>query len=470
MPVLSALPPLPADPSRRPPRLPRPHPVPRLSEAAVELPSPAGEAEFWERVRRTGTPLVGPDPEGEPDHAAVTFLWRGDSTTRAVQVMPNKIGDPGSPEGNLMERVPGTHVWHWTVRLRRDWQGTYDLLVDDVNDEADDTSRGRPDPGTAGYWAWLRTQRRTDPFNSRRLPRRWGGEPLSYAALPDAPDTSVWQSRPDVPRGFLSEHTVAGTALGAGRRAWLYEPARSGPHEPTRREPYEPVHRSAPYELPLLVLLDGDHWGPHLGVAHLLDNLIADGLIPPVAAVLPDSVDSDTRYRELTCRQDYVSFLTEELLPWAAARLPLSDDPGRTVIAGQSLGGLTAAYVGLTASHRFGHVLAQSGSFWWPAGPDAEWFAEALAAAPRVPVRFRFAFGEQEWVVLPAARRLRGALAAAGYHDAEYREFNGGHDYLCWRAELADGLVAALSDSAQPDSGTRPGGRTWPGGSARATT
>ncbi|MBN0048033.1 enterochelin esterase [Streptomyces actuosus] len=434
------LPALPEDPLRRPPRLPRPEPVPRLAGTAVDLPSPAGEAQFWERVRRTGTPLVGPDPGGDPDHAAVTFLWRGDHTTRAVQVVPNKLGDPRSPEGNLMERVPGTDVWHWTVRLRRDWHGTYDLLVDDAADEPDgardataaEEGDGRPDPGSASYWPWLRTRHRGDPYNPHRLPRRWDGPPLPYAELPDAPRGSAWVPRPGVQGGTLGEHRVTSTALGAGRRVWLYEPAR-------RR----------PGELPVLVLLDGDHWGPRLGVAHLLDNLIADGLIPPVAALLPDSVDTDTRYRELTCRPEYVSFLTDELLPWAAERLPLTRDPDRTVIAGQSLGGLTAAYAGLTAPHRFGHVLAQSGSFWWPAGPHAEWFADALAASARVPVRFRLAFGEQEWVALPAARRLRAALAATGYHDAVYREFNGGHDYVCWRAELADGLVAALSGSAQ---------------------
>lgn len=41
--------------------------------------------------------------------------------------------------------------------------------------------------------------------------------------------------------------------------------------------------------------------------------------------------------------------------------------------------------------------------------------------------------------------RLRDTLTAAGYEDAVYREFNGGHDYLCWRTELADGLVGLLS-------------------------
>lgn len=405
---------------RHPPRLARPDLLPRLAEPGCALPAPEGVEAFWADVRRRGTPLVGPDPRGRADHRAVTFLWRGSPATRAVQVLPNKLGDPRDPGGNLMEHVPGTDVWHWTLRLRDDWRGTYDVFVDEG---------GGPEPATPAYWQWLRTRRRSDPFNARALPRRWGGGPVPYAELPAAPTSADWEPRPEVARGRVAEHKVPSAHLGGRRSVWLYEP-------PGARE-------SA--DLPVLVLLDGEHWQPRLGLAHLLDNLIADGRLPPLAAVLPDSVDAGTRWAELTCRPEYVAFLTEELLPWAAGRLPLTGDPARTVIAGQSLGGLTAAYAALRAPHRFGNVLAQSGSFWWPDGPEPEWLTARVADTPRLPVRFRLSFGEQEWVALPAARRLRAALAAAGYDDAVHREFNGGHDYLCWRTELADGLLDLLS-------------------------
>ncbi|MFE7121742.1 alpha/beta hydrolase-fold protein, partial [Streptomyces sp. NPDC057654] len=117
----------------------------------------------------------------------------------------------------------------------------------------------------------------------------------------------------------------------------------------------------------------------------------------------------------------------------------------RTVLAGQSLGGLMAAHAAVRAPHRFGNALAQSGSFWWPDGPDAEWLTRVIATAEegRLPVRFHLSAGEQEWVLLPANRRLRDTLREGG-HDVRYREFNGGHDYLCWRTELAEGLVHLL--------------------------
>jgi enterochelin esterase-like enzyme len=395
----------------RPPRLPRPHPLPRLTPPARPLPGPGGTEEFWAAVRRTGTPLIGPDPLGAGDHRAVTFLWRGTPATRAVRVLPNKLADPGDSAGNLMERVPGTDVWHWTLRLRHDWRGTYDLYADEGDGS---TEAGR---------------RRRDPFNPLSLPHRWDGTPVSCAELPAAPRAADWQPRPGTPRGTVTEHQVRATRLGGSRRVWLYRPPGGTPDQ---------------RDLPVLVLLDGEHWQPRLGVSRLLDTLIADGRLPPLAAVLPEAVDGATRWRELTCDPAYVAFLTDDLLPWAARRLPLTRDPARTVIAGQSLGGLTAAYAALAAPHRFGNVLAQSGSFWWPVGPDAEWLTRTLARGPRPPVRFRLSFGEQEWVVLPAARRLRDTLAALGCHDSSYREFNGGHDYLCWRTEMADGLVELL--------------------------
>ncbi|SES01511.1 enterochelin esterase [Streptomyces qinglanensis] len=416
----------------RPPRLPRPQPVPRLPEPGVPLPRrPASAADFWAGVRRRGTPLLAPDPHGSPEHRAVTFLWRGSPATRAVQVLPNKLTDPRAPEGNLMTRAPGTDIWHWTVRLRDDWRGTYVFHVDDG---------GGPAPEDPAYWPWLRRTRRTDPHNPHTLPARWSGEPVSCAELPAAPAADDWLPRPGVARGTVTEHTLPSAHLGGARRVWLYAPP------PGDRRPAAPDNASAPDTgLPVLVLLDGEHWQPRLGLAHLLDNLVADGRIPPLAAVLPDSVDAATRWRELTCRPAFAAFLAGELLPWAATLLPLTDDPARTLVAGQSLGGLTAAYAALRAPHRFGNVLAQSGSFWWPDGPSAEWLTGRIAAGPRLPIRFRLSFGTQEWVALPAARRLRDALAAAGYADAVHREFNGGHDYLCWRTELADGLVELLA-------------------------
>ncbi|MGW0608402.1 enterochelin esterase [Streptomyces sp. NPDC002640] len=414
-----------------PPRTPRPAAM-ELAESPriAALASGAESVEaFWASVRATGTPLVEPDPHGSDDHALVTFLWQGDDRVRAALALPNKLADPRDPAANLMRRLPGTDVWHWTLRMRTDWRATYSLCVDDGDDP------GAPRPDEQPYLPWLRSRPRVDPFNSRTLARRWGGVRQSVLELPDAPPADpLWRPRPGAARGTVTEHLLRSELLGNERRVWLYEPA----------------HRDPGAELPVVVLFDGEMWQPELEISVLLDNLIADGAIPPVAAVLPESLGSECRYRELACRDAFVEFLSTELLPWAGTLLPLAVDPSRTVLAGQSLGGLAALYGVMRAPERFGNALSCSGSVWWPnhAETDGEWLTGAIREHG-VPegVRLWLSAGEQEWVLLPASRHLRDALAERRA-DFAYREFNGGHDYLCWRTELADGLTALLGRPA----------------------
>ena len=176
----------------------------------------------------------------------------------------------------------------------------------------------------------------------------------------------------------------------------------------------------------------------------VLDNLIADSAIPPVVAVLADSVDNETRTRELQRHEPFVEFLTAELLPWAHDRLSFADDPAQTVAAGASLGGLTAAFCGFRRPDVFGLVLSQSGAF-------QRGLPEDFARADRLPLRLYLDVGtlettpfEQFASLYHANLHMRDVLIAKGY-DVSFQEFPGGHDYLWWRETVADGLVALLN-------------------------
>jgi len=117
--------------------------------------------------------------------------------------------------------------------------------------------------------------------------------------------------------------------------------------------------------------------------------------------------------------------------------------PERTIIAGSSLGALTAAYAVLRAPHRFGYAYSMAGSFWWPSpqtlGEEPAWLTRCFAAAPRLPARFRLEVGLQEHGLLGFTRHMRDVLLAKGY-PVSYSEYNGGHDRLCWVAGFAAGL------------------------------
>ncbi|MEV6973101.1 enterochelin esterase [Kitasatospora sp. NPDC093806] len=394
------------------------------------------EDEFWARVATEGAPLVDPDPD-DPAYRLVTFVLRdgtaGDATAgdavadeagpydgvlALVHTVTDKDRHAGDLTPHLMERRPGG--WSRTYRLRADHRASYQLYP----------VRGAV-PGTArADWLRVLDGARPDPLDhgtaaGPRLPARDGRHPSSVLALPDAPAQPHAGRRPDVPRGRTVPAEVA------GRRVDVHLPAG---------------HRADDGPYPVLVLLDGEMWGEVLSVGDTLDNLTAEGLIPPTVALLVHTMGPG-RPDDLSCNPDFVDLLADRVLPWASARFRTTADPARTVIAGQSAGGLTAAFAAFRRPARFGNALSQSGSFWWPDGTEfdagSEWLTRQFAGQERRTARFYVEVGLQEWMLLPQNRHLRDVLTARGY-DLAYREFNGGHDYACWRGGLADGLVHLL--------------------------
>jgi enterochelin esterase family protein len=169
-------------------------------------------------------------------------------------------------------------------------------------------------------------------------------------------------------------------------------------------------------------------------------------------AVLPDSLDRKTRSLELPCYEPFVDYLKQELLPWVHARYHVTSDPARTIVAGSSYGGLAATFAGFKAPEVFGNVLSQSGTFRWNIREregvrdlnEEAWLIRQFVASPKLPLRLYLEVGllersdTEDMVVMN--RRIRDVLEAKGYEVA-YSEYNGGHDYTCWRGSLADGLL-----------------------------
>ncbi|MFF2541837.1 enterochelin esterase [Kitasatospora sp. NPDC058063] len=363
------------------------------------------------------TPLVALCSD-DPAYRLVTFTHHNgdcDGVLALLHTVTDKDRHAGDLTPHLMERQPdGT--WAITYRLREDHRASYQLYP--FHGEAPGTTR--PD--------WLRVldQARPDPYDTEpRLPARDGRHPASVLSLPAAPAQPYVARRDGVPRGRTLEHTVA------GRRIDVHLPAG---------------HRADGGPYPVAVLLDGEMWGEVLSVGDTLDNLTADGAIPPTVTLLVHTM-GPKRPDDLSCNPAFIDLLADRLLPWAAQEFGASGDPAATVIAGQSAGGLTAAYAAYRRPERFGNALSQSGSFWWPDETEfdagSEWLTRRLAAEERRQARFWIEVGLQEWMLLAQNRHLRDVLTARGY-DLAYREFNGGHDYACWRGGLADGLAHLL--------------------------
>jgi enterochelin esterase family protein len=410
---------------------------------------------FWADVGRVGTPLIEL-VDDEPQHRDVTFVWRDRAATA---VLVSFSGLPRSaPETGQLSRVDGTDIWYATFRLRSDHRSSYRFIVSGPDTVADDRnlSRNRDvDPRR------MKLSGQPDPFNSCRLPGRWGQPESSVFALPDAP-ADPWLSpfgrsshseRPSEHRPAdrsVVRHRVESERLGCERDVWVYRP-------PAAEQGTDPA---------VLVLCDGDRWFGELQFQRVLDAAIDAGIVPPVIVLAPDAVDLDTRWQELSAHDPFVDFLADELLgnglpAEASGRWSVTVDPARTVIAGQSLGGLTALYAALTRPDRFGAVLAQSASLWWKPGlptgrpragdPRHCWLADRFAAADRLPAAVHLQAGLLEGdpvggapsSMVLRARRLRNVLQARGVQVSSY-EFAGGHDYACWRSTLIDGLARVL--------------------------
>ena len=152
---------------------------------------------------------------------------------------------------------------------------------------------------------------------------------------------------------------------------WGYTPANYGA---TRERPY------------LLISTDGAAYVNGIEATATLDNLIAAKRIPPVVAVFVGNAPTIptanggrlTRSIELSCNETFVKALANELLPWVRSNYRVADRASETIIAGFSLGGLSAAFSALRQPALFGNVLSQSGAFWWrpPGEAESDWLAK----------------------------------------------------------------------------------------------
>ncbi|EKK3978605.1 enterochelin esterase [Cronobacter sakazakii] len=402
----------------------------------------AGSDAWWQAKQAQGIPEISGTASGT---CCVTFWWRdpaGDESTSDVQrvwIYLTGITDhhkPSAPQS--LTRLPGTDAWYWRTELDAAWRGSYCFIPSTKTDDfapdafADVPARHALREG----WRALLPQAIPDPFN----PHHWRGgrgHPMSALHLPDAPAQPGWEEK-DVAYTPAQEFVWQSEKLGNARRVWLFTTGGD----------------DAPLTRPLAILLDGQFWANSQPVWPALQMLTNSGALPPAVYLLVDVIDTAHRSRELPCNANFWEALWEELLPQARNHTRWRDAPDTTVIAGQSFGGLAALYAGLRWPQRFGCVLSQSGSFWWPtreASGEGGWLVEELAAGRFDPrgLRIYLEAGLHEPLILQANQRLVSLLQRT-QPPLFWRQVEGGHDALCWRGGLTDGLAALWAATPTP--------------------
>ena len=406
---------------------------PRLSALTKELETGNRAAldTFWQDVTKQGAPLVEPI-EGDDRQVLLTFLWRAKEETRNVVVVGGVAGHDFSK--NQMTRLLETDLWYRTYRVRNDARFTYNLSPNDslVPFAKIDIKNQKAVMQRVSTF-------KLDPLN----PIMYVGLPATSALeLPGAPPQPWVKRSRDVPAGKLEEKRLKSAILGNERRTWVY----TTPGYKTGGKPY-----------PLMVLFDGFAYTLLVPTPVILDNLLSNGLIPPMVAVVLDNPTPTSRDEEMPCNARFADFLAKEAVPWVRENYHVTKDANKTIVAGSSYGGLAATFAGFRHPEIFGNVISQSGSFWWKPDGDGEheWLTRQFVSSPKLPVRFYMDVGLMETGPTPGNgpdqvvvnRHMRDVLQAKGY-SVHYREFNGGHEYLNWRGTLADALLALVGKSA----------------------
>ncbi len=339
------------------------------------------------RARVHGTPLI----EG----ARVTWLWRGRST-------PALVGDFNQWDVGRAPRFRrvAPDLFACTLALSLDAYIEYAFRH-----------------GTA---------HRVDPLNPRQTPNGLGGR-NSYFYMPRAAPTPLISRTPGRPHGTLTRHAVQMDFLATTRprAVWLYQPPAPGPY-------------------PLLVVWDGADYLRRVKLPAIVDNLIAQQRIRPMALALVAS-DGPARLVEYGASDITLLSLTQQILPLARKHLPLLDwrrHHGAYGVLGASMGGLMALYTGLRLPHIFGRVLSQSGAF---AIPGREFVTSALVRhSPRLPLKIWMSVGRYEWLL--GRNRAMYRLLKSKRYAVTYREYNTGHNYPAWRDEIANGLEVMFGE------------------------
>lgn len=210
-------------------------------------------------------------------------------------------------------------------------------------------------------------------------------------------------------------------------------------------------------------------------IPETLDELYAAGRIAHLILVAIHAGDrlqeygtaNHPDYKHRGSKADaYTRFLINELRPFLQARYQLSTHPAENVIAGFSLGGLSAMDIAWHYPDKFARVGVFSGSFWWrskasvPEDPDANRIMHEIISQShhRPGMRFWFQCGTNDETedrnnngiidsiddTLDLIRELKKLSYKEG-RDIHYLEvIDGEHNHGTWAKVMPDFLVWAF--------------------------
>lgn len=245
----------------------------------------------------------------------------------------------------------------------------------------------------------------------------------------------AWEIQ-NVPHGEVHHHFYRSSIIGDERDYFVYTP---------------PSYRNTRVKLPVLYLLHGfsdmaNGW-TEVGKAHvILDNLIAQGKAKPMVVVMtlgygiPDYAypGSTSRNRPGSGLENQTKFgksLLEEVIPAVQKNYRVSNRREDRAIAGLSMGGAEALFIGLNHLETFGSVGAFS-SGGLPAAKPEDVFADLDAKKASNLKAFYISCGTDDSLI-GFHRGFTSWLKEKGFTPV-VRETPGGHVWMNWRRNLIE--------------------------------
>lgn len=354
----------------------------------------ASPEQTWNELKATGSiPYAVED--------SVALLYKGEATSVSWMGDFNGWGYDKKFK-NAGTKIPNSDVWILRTALPKDARLDYKIILNGNN--------------------WI-----LDPNN---LNQQWsgvgGGSPNSELQMP------AWKKDPNAIER-------EGLAKGKVQRDILYNSPALGYQ--IMYSIYLPNGYSTSKKYPVIYVTDGyEYLHERMGNMHtVLDNLIADKKIEPVVAVFVDHREpvnrsNNKRMDELAMNSKYLTFFSDDLVPFIESNYSVSKDPKERAILGTSMGGLTSAYFAFSKPGVFGMAGIQSPAFWYKTE-----IYKVCDNPENPPVKIFLTTG----VINDAqdgARKMRDILEknTCAY---QYSETNQGHSWGNWRDTLDDILI-----------------------------
>ena len=419
---------------------------PMMSRLQEEIKFNKKEAvlKFWKEIEKQGTPIFE-EIEGDNKYNIITFLVREDKETENIACF--SIFTTEDIKEGLLEKIEDTNIYFKSYRILKGIRETYNLTKNNPLEPKDPIENIFKNKDLIF----------SDPLNSKEGFWEVDGIKFPHNEIisPEAPPQPYYGERININSGKVKEFTSHSEILNNNRQILVYTP-------------YKYSLKHSPYYF--LLLFDGIIFEEIAKVSSTLDNLIADNKIPPVVAIMVENfipISLAQRAGELPPNPKFIEYIITELLPWGYENFNITTNPSQSVISGASYGGIASAFIAFKHPEIFGNILSMSGTYSWYPGAEywqqrikdlenlvqwwskedekeGEWLIRQFAQTKRLPLKFYLDVGILEETdpagLFISNRHFRTVLQDKGY-TFSYVEFLGGHDFVCWRGSIADGLI-----------------------------